>query len=253
MIVCTLICAATAGCKNNVSSKSQAEKSNCETTLPPLDSAPEYARRGANFLNEGRDSCALDDCQKAVELDEKNVEALTCRGYSRDRGKDFDGAESDFDEAIKLAPSNSLILYRRAALYRETKRFDKALTDLNKAIEMMPVADNYAFRAEVYAETDDFENAAEDYAEAIRRNPNNRNYYQSRAEIYRLSGKNDLAAADEKKYTELGAAEKPQERDEPDKDAVAILNDVAVNFPKPVIRLPPAPSKQAAKSKFWYR
>lgn len=244
-IAAALLFGSSLGCKTDVLSKLSERKANCATELPALYSADEYAARGGGEITEGKYECALADCQKALELDTKNVGALVCRGYARLKRGDFTLAESDFDEAVGLEPDNPITLYQRSHFYRETKQFGKALTDINRSIELMPADYQYEYRAKIHTDLTDFELALKDYSEAIRQRPEKTYYYSERAEVYRQLGKMDLAAADEHKYEELRAAEDAAEQEEREADKTPqekinerILNEDAISLPKPIY--PPA-------------
>lgn len=203
-----LLFAATLGCKNDILSKLKEPESKCAAGLPKLDSAAQYAERGSNEVDEGDYECGFDDCQKALDLDSKNVDALLCRGYIYKQRSEIHLAEKDFSEAVRLAPDNSIVFSQRGQLYKQIKKLDKALADMNRAIELFPAYFYYERRAGIYAELKDYENALKDYTEAIRQKPETESYYQKRAEIYRELGKKDLAEADEEKRVELKAAKK---------------------------------------------
>lgn len=233
-IIFCLLFAATLGCKTGALSKFRTAKSKCAKNLPALDSSEKYAARGMEASNEGDYECSLDDCEKALELDGKNGEALVCRGYVSMKREEYDAAESDFDAAVKMMPENPLALHQRSQLYRHKKQFGKALTDMNRVIELMPADFYYARRGAIYADSNDYENALKDYTEAIRQKPETAYYYSERAELYRKTGKTDLAEADERKSEELASAD---ERDAKNSEPKTI-NDQAVSLPKPVY--PPA-------------
>jgi TonB family protein len=239
-IVCALFLSLTVGCKSNLLSESKAPKSKCAVKLPALNSATSYAERGNDEIVEGNYECAFDDCQKAIDLDAKNAAAFSCRGYVRQKRREFKEAENDFDRAAELEPDNPIFLFRRSQFYSETNQPAKALTDINRTIEIAPVHYHYECRADVYADSNDFENALQDYTEAIRLEPENELYYKKRAEVYRKLSKSDFAAADERKYGELQTAEEESERSEKEsrktseeRIAETILNDKAVSLPKP--------------------
>ena len=100
--------ALTVGCKHFLPSKSEKTKSRCAMKLPALATSQEYAARGMRESNEGDYECALDDCDKALELNEKNGEAIVCRGYVRLKREEYDDAQSDFDRALELSPNDPL-------------------------------------------------------------------------------------------------------------------------------------------------
>lgn len=205
-IVFGLIFGATLGCKNNAPSKLKEPQSKCSDDLPKLDSAAEYAERGSKETTDGNYECGFDDCQKALDLDSKNVDALLCRGYIYKQRSEIRLAEKDFNEAVRLAPDNSIVFSQRGQFYKQIKELDKALADMNRAIELTPAYFYYERRAGIYAELKDYENAVKDYTEAIRQKPETESYYEKRAEVYRELGRKDLAEADEQKRTELKRA-----------------------------------------------
>lgn len=237
MIAFCLIFGATLGCKNNVLSKLKEPKSSCKADLPKLDSAAEYEKRGSGLIHDKDYDCAFDDCQKALDLDSKNVDALMCRGYVYRQQQKYDLAENDFNEAVRLDPNSPFPYSQRGQLYRETEQLDKALADVNRAIELSPFYIYYERRARIYAELKDFEHALKDYTEAIRQKPETDYYYQDRAEIYRTLGKTDLAEADEIKYKEL-QAQQELKSGAAVRDYHTVLNNLAVILPKP--EYPPA-------------
>lgn len=208
IIVFCLIFGATLGCKNNALSKIKEPQSKCAADLPKLDSAAQYAERGNRETTDGNYECGLDDCQKALDLDSKNVDALLCRGYIYKQRSEIILAEKDFNEAVRLDPENSIVYSQRGQLYKQIKELDKALADINRAIELTPAHFYYERRAGIYVELEDYENAVKDYTEAIRQRPETEDYYKKRAEVYRELGKKDLAEADEEKRAELKRAKK---------------------------------------------
>lgn len=205
-IVCCLLFAATLGCKNNALSKIKEPPSKCADDLPRLDSAAKYAERGNKETTDGDYECGFDDCQKALDLDSKNVDALLCRGYIYKQRSEILLAEKDFNEAVRLAPDNSIVFSQRGLFFKQIGKLDKALADMHRAVELSPVYFYYERRAGIYAELKDYENAVKDYTEAIRQKPETDSFYQKRAEVYRQLGKKDLAEADEEKRAELKRA-----------------------------------------------
>jgi Flp pilus assembly protein TadD len=59
-------------------------------------------------------------------------------GIAKHHTGDLEGALTDFDKAIELAPSDGFIYMMRGAIKKEKGDLDGALRDLNKAIELDP-------------------------------------------------------------------------------------------------------------------
>jgi TonB family protein len=78
-----------------------------------------------------------------------------------------------------------------------------------------------------------YENAAQDYSEAIQLNPERQDYYAKRARIYRYAKQIELAEADERKLKEMQDASDELLPPNPGEITGAVLNDKAVNLPKP--------------------
>lgn len=212
--------------------------------MPKLDSASDYARRGWSELTEGDEGCAMVDCESALALDPKNPDALICRGAIYRKREQFDSAKEDLDHALEISPKSANALYQRSELYRATKSYDLALADIDSIIEQLPDSFYYAARGVIYFELGKYEKAVEDYTEAIRLYPENAEYYAKRSEIYRYMKQTELAESDEQKAKELDLTKGfPRDIETEESDA-PVLNDKAVNLPKPVY----PPSARAVKA-----
>ena len=56
----------------------------------------------------------------------------------KDNWHDVIGANKDFDQAVKLAPTNSTYLHNRGNTWFDLHDFDKALADMAQVIELNP-------------------------------------------------------------------------------------------------------------------
>jgi hypothetical protein len=102
------------------------------------------------------------------------------RGLAELTSGDVDLAIADFDEALRLDPTNAVFYYHRAlADFRAEKtatfsNFDRALGDLFDAILRDPTKpDYYLARARVFTRMNRFDRARDDYNTVLRSEPSN--------------------------------------------------------------------------------
>jgi tetratricopeptide (TPR) repeat protein len=103
--------------------------------------------------------------------------------YSYDKKASYKLAFADYDEAIRLDPTNTFFFERRASLYQQTGAFDRAIADCNRIIELNP-GYGYEFRARTYSREHDFKRSLADFNEAIRLRPKDVDLVDARANIY---------------------------------------------------------------------
>jgi tetratricopeptide (TPR) repeat protein len=138
-----------------------------------------YAGRGDVYQDEEKFDQAIDDYKKALSLKpndkyRKNIEGVLASVYvMRGAGQDDQAAElADYNEALRLNPSNTGALNNRGALYNEQHDYDRAIQDLDEALKLKP---NYALalrnRGDAYAGKGQADKAAADYKQALASNP----------------------------------------------------------------------------------
>jgi tetratricopeptide (TPR) repeat protein len=121
---------------------------------------------------------AIEEFTIAIKLPPREESSFLRPDYFRDRGQaylargEYDKAIADYTEALKLKPEHSVYNFIRAEAYEKKGEYDKALQDLS-----------------VF-----FSGPDRDYLPAI----------HMRAAIYCKTGKQSLAAADEKRAAEIG-------------------------------------------------
>jgi tetratricopeptide (TPR) repeat protein len=109
--------------------------------------------------------------------------------------KDPKRALADFNEAVRLNPTNAWFFIRRANLYLGNlglNDFDRALADFTKVIELRPDL-GYNYRAGVYVRKGDYDRAVADYDQAVRLRPKDKLLLEYRADAY--LGKKDFGGA----------------------------------------------------------
>uniref|UniRef100_A0A915MBV5 UNC-45/Cro1/She4 central domain-containing protein n=1 Tax=Meloidogyne javanica TaxID=6303 RepID=A0A915MBV5_MELJA len=100
-----------------------------------------------NLKNSGNEYFSLDkfsesvDCySQALALKPDNKLRLTLlknRAMARLKLEDFEGAESDCDEALKLSPNDAKALYRRALAREKLDKIGSAFTDAKEALRLL--------------------------------------------------------------------------------------------------------------------
>ena len=133
--------------------------------------AVHYDRGGALDLKNDTDG-AIAEYTKAIENDPTFFKAYLNRGIDRDTQNDHAGAMADFTKVIELDPTNLQAYICRGGDRIITKDLDGAVEDFTKAIELDPQMRSASYR--------------------------------NRAIAYKMQGKGDLAAADEKKAADSG-------------------------------------------------
>lgn len=90
-----------------------------------------FLNLSAVFIKMKDNIKAVDSASKALEADPTNVKALYRRGLAYSNFSNFDDAKTDFEDALKLDPSNqeiqkelaNLILKKKAALQKDKKLY----------------------------------------------------------------------------------------------------------------------------------
>jgi len=102
----------------------------------PRDAA-EYLRLGKERFEKGEFDAAIRDFDEVIKLEPTNALAFAGRGTAWFRKKEYEKAIKDLDEAVRLVPEPVPALHalRGAALYMK-KDYARAVKDLDRAIEL---------------------------------------------------------------------------------------------------------------------
>ena len=169
---------------------------------------PQYANAynelGFAYVNQGRYDRALQDLNKAIEIDPANAFAYNNRGILfKSRGL-LDLAMQDFNKAIELDPGYAKALYHRALIYAARGRPDLAIRDCSYAIELDPqFAEACFFCGNVHLDKGQLDLAIRDLSKAIELNPRYAYAYNNRGAAYAAKGQLDLAMKDFNQAIEL--------------------------------------------------
>jgi tetratricopeptide (TPR) repeat protein len=102
------------------------------------DVARIFTSRGLAYLALGNEDKAIDDFSNALELDDRNQDALLNRGNVLLSLKEFDQAQQDFSKGIDLNAGNTAAYAGRAKAFEAIGNYDRAIADLAKLLELEP-------------------------------------------------------------------------------------------------------------------
>jgi tetratricopeptide (TPR) repeat protein len=184
-----------------------------------------YNYRGSAEADSNPDQ-ALEDYNKAIDLDPNLALAFSGRGFLYYERNDPDHALQDFNRAIELDPNVALAFNGRGLLFYDRKDYDLALQDFNRAIELDPKNEAiFNNRGITYLAKKDNDHAKADFDRAIELNADDRDAYWNRGDVYRSKGDRESATADYRKALSLN----PSDADK--KEIEASLNGLDAKAP----------------------
>ena len=182
---------------------SQAKGSSAAQPSSP-GSAAALADSGTALSDKGQQDQAVQEFNKAIELDPNSARAFLGRGIAYVRKDIFDQAISDCTKAIQLDPKLAAAYGFRGYAYFREKQNQLALSDCSKAIELDPKDKRfYMFRGAVYTAIDQWKPAIQDYTTAIELDPNYADAYYVRGMCYNVLGKTKNYQEDLRKAKQL--------------------------------------------------
>jgi tetratricopeptide (TPR) repeat protein len=97
-----------------------------------------YSNRGNSFFDLGNLERAIEDYNKALQLNPDDTVTLSNRGAAYIELKRYDEALEDFSRAVALEPANYVALSNRCWVLVLKNKLDTALADCNSALELSP-------------------------------------------------------------------------------------------------------------------
>lgn len=125
--------------EGRIYSKKDENKKAVQSFYKALDYVPEsrlYATIGYKEIQLKQYKKALDNLNKAIELDSKTAYAYSNRAWLYIHYGKLKEARTDITTAIRLDPANPYAYKHRALIFIEQKELDKACEDLHKAEEL---------------------------------------------------------------------------------------------------------------------
>ncbi|WP_035218429.1 tetratricopeptide repeat protein [Desulfatibacillum aliphaticivorans] len=139
----------------------------------PEYAAPALNNRGTLYWVIGRYDEALQDFDKAVDMQPDAALNYINRGNVYADMGDVERAIEDYNQAITLDPKNGLAYSNRGLAWSSLKRFDQAIPDLDKAIEFghEGLYKSLMKRGVIRYGTKDYNGAVEDFSQVIEMHP----------------------------------------------------------------------------------
>ena len=155
---------------------------------PTAGTAEWHAQQAYELNEQGRHDEAIEECNKAIELDPNLALAYNNRGAAYLYKGQYDLVIADCNKAIELDPNLALAYNNRGGAYIEKGEYELGITDCNKAIELDPnMAESYYNRGWAYKEQGKNAEAIADFEKFITLTDNPQWIEMARQEIEELS------------------------------------------------------------------
>ena len=133
-----------------------------------------YINRGIEFARKADYNNALNNLNKAIELNSRSPEAFYNRSRVYLKLEKLKESMRDISSAIEINPSLADLYGHRGTLFCHTAEFDKALADMELALKLENANDfRWACRAWVKDKMGDLKGALADYEKALELDPDN--------------------------------------------------------------------------------
>lgn len=142
----------------------------------------------------------------AAAADERGKEQARLTGLADQafRSRRDDEAVVYYTEAIRLAPRDATLYFRRAESYRRQADYKSALADVDQALKLNPrYSEAHAIRGAIFFRTGDYPKALAEVKVAMEINPNDPVAFMQRARIERILAQNEQARQDFDRALEL--------------------------------------------------
>jgi tetratricopeptide (TPR) repeat protein len=144
-----------------------------------------YRSRGLTYVKLKEYQRAVQDYDRAIELDPTFVAAYSSRALAYSNLEEYRQAVQDYDRAIKLDPTFIYAYRNRGWAYKQLKEYQRAIEDFDRAIEINPTnAHTYRIRGLTYSNLKEYQQAIQDYDRAIELDPTFVAAYNSRGLAY---------------------------------------------------------------------
>lgn len=179
----------------------------CSSLLDDAASSPAlramaYRNRGTAYFATKLRDLAISDFDEVLKLEPSDVVALGRRGRAYLHSGQYDRAIADFTEVLRLRPRNDTAFNDRGLAHLRRGNLEAALADFDACLRLKPTAvyarNNRGF---VFAREGKLDQAIDTYTDAIRNDPRYLLAYMNRGAAYEEKGALELALADYKHVT----------------------------------------------------
>ena len=162
--------------------------------------------QAVELARQGRPEKAIDAYSRAIELDDRSVEALFGRAALYAAKGRNDLAIGDYSRIVDMDRRNANAFNNRGMTYFSVGRYPRAVEDLTSAVNLDQAKPLYRQnRAAVYARMKEYGKAIADYTAVVGSQPENGDAYAGRGAAYFESGDVRSARFDLEKACSLGS------------------------------------------------
>lgn len=152
---------------------------------------------GVGYSEKKEYDKAIKDFNECIRLDPTDATVFNDRGVAWHAQKDYDKAIHDYTEAIRLRAAYSLGYVNRGNSWTAKKNYVRAIKDFDEAIRLDPkYTTAYNERGLAWNFKKDYDQAIKDYSEAIRQDPKYAQAFLNRGNVYRSKKEFALAVHD---------------------------------------------------------
>ncbi|RHZ71996.1 hypothetical protein Glove_248g25 [Diversispora epigaea] len=155
--------------------------------------------RGKFYQKMGEYEESIEDCNRALEIEPNNVNALVVRGRGKTYSRIYKYEESitDLSKAIEIEPNNVDALISRGDAYIEIGKYEESIADLSRALEIESNnVEALISRGESYSKMHKYEKSIADLCTALEIEPKNVNALVVRGKTYSRTNKYEESIAD---------------------------------------------------------
>jgi tetratricopeptide (TPR) repeat protein len=132
-----------------------------------------YYHIGLAYYKKKKYDAAIDNFQKAVNFDDKHVNSWNAMGLTYEAKEDYENALIKLNKAVEIESSFSEGWYNLGNVYKLRKEFDNAISNYSKATEVDPeYVKAWLFMGCAYFDKNDYYNAIQYLEKAIKMEPN---------------------------------------------------------------------------------
>lgn len=169
-------------------------RSECDHVLEQGSNAAAYGLRAQIVLEMGEPSAAIDDAERALELETPNPAAFLIKGRAKAAQSDLDGAFDDLSKCLAQTPEFTAARYFRGCIHVQRDEYESADADFSAVLAENPEwTDARVQRGFARLGMEQNREARTDFEAAIRSSPQCSDGYTGLAIVNLVEGKRTAA------------------------------------------------------------
>jgi tetratricopeptide (TPR) repeat protein len=124
---------------------------------------------GASHLNRGKTQEALDDFNRALEIDPTHQDGYLGRADTLNTMGRYEESLRDYNKALEIKPTMANAYINRAIAYSHLGQYEKAIADYEKGLELDPeIDDKPSFFKRLFSNDPNTEKGIRNYLEYLK-------------------------------------------------------------------------------------